>query len=253
MATVEREIELREAATLMNSYYLNDNENNYHSHAISQQLFLKKFFPIHINFIFLRYHTVNMRKFLPAIILSCAVAGVVTFAAPPAIANSVNEMIARKRAEAEQNRLQRMQEIQHRQSNPEAFMRREAAMSSGPASISFDAASNGHYYVPVHINGRSITFIADTGATDIFLTQNDAKVAGINLYNLNYNLTYNTANGQVKAAETMVSELSVGPIRFSNMKVSVSQNQGGVSLLGMSFFRQLSSYNVQNDKLTMVK
>jgi aspartyl protease family protein len=70
---------------------------------------------------------------------------------------------------------------------------------------------------------------------------------------LNYNLAYNTANGQVKAAQTNISSLAVGPIKLSNVSVSISQNNGGVSLLGMTFFNQLSKYEVQEGKMTLYK
>lgn len=166
---------------------------------------------------------------------------------------SYDYVVERKRAEAESRKMQMMQQIQHRQANPYAFMEKKENESRNPQSISFNAGSGGHFYVPVALNGRSIDFIADTGASDIFLTQEDARKVGISTYNLNYNLTYNTANGQVKAAKTNVSSLVVGPIKLSNVSVSVSQNNGGMSLLGMSFFSQLSKYEVKDGKLTMYK
>ena len=169
---------------------------------------------------------------------------------------SYDAIVERKRAEAESRKQQMMQQIQHRQANPEAFLlRKDDDVSSETAeqTASFEAGSNGHFYVPATLNGREVNFIADTGASDIFLTQEDAKKIGISTYNLNYNLTYNTANGQVKAAQTNVSRLAVGPITMQNISVSVSQNNGGVSLLGMTFFNQLSRYEVKDSTLTMYK
>ena len=167
-------------------------------------------------------------------------------------AYDTEDMIAKKRYEAEQRKMQMLQEIQHRQANPEAYIASKMNESSG-GTYTIEPGDNGHYYVDAKLNGRIINFIADTGATDIFLTQNDARTAGINTSNLNYNITYRTANGLVKAGETTVTTFTVGPIRLNDVKVSVSQNTDGVSLLGMSFFRKLSRYEVRDGKLTLYK
>jgi aspartyl protease family protein len=161
-------------------------------------------------------------------------------------------MIERKRAQAEAMRMQTMQQIQHRQANPESFLQRKNKPTDEvEKTVSFDAGSNGHFYVPAALNGKNVDFIADTGASDIFLTQEDAKKIGISTYNLNYSLIYNTANGQVKAAQTNVQSLAVGPIVLNNIPVSISENNGGVSLLGMAFFNKLSRYEVKEGKLTL--
>lgn len=185
-----------------------------------------------------------MRTFLIAF-LSCLI-GISTAEAY----NNIDDMLARKRAEAERQRMQAMQAIQHRRANPEAFLLRSEDRA---VTETFEASTNGHFYIPAMLNGRKVNFIADTGATDIFLTQDDARNAGINFSSLNYNILYNTANGQVRAAETFIDELSIGNIRVPNVKVSVSQNSGGMSLLGMSFFNRLSKYEVSQGKLTLHK
>lgn len=161
--------------------------------------------------------------------------------------------LQQKREEAAKQRMQLLQQIQHKQANPTAFLANVGKEDKTPASVSFEPSANGHYYIPVAINGRSVDFIADTGATSIFLTQNDAKRIGLNVDNLNYNKIYNTANGQIKAATTIVKALKVGPIELTNVDVSVSPVPGGQSLLGMAFFRKLSSYDVKNNTLTLYK
>ena len=160
--------------------------------------------------------------------------------------------VQQKRAEAEAQRMALLQEIQHKQSNPQAYLA-NLDKKTEPASVSFDPAPNGHYYISALINGRSVDFIADTGASSIFLTQNDARRVGLNVENLNYNKIYNTANGQVKAAATTIPAFKVGPIELSNVEVSVSSVADGQSLLGMSFFHQLNSYDVKNNVLTLYK
>ncbi len=160
--------------------------------------------------------------------------------------------LEQKREEAARQRMVLLEQIQHKQANPQAFLA-NLGKKEEPRSISFDPASNGHYYIPALMNGRTVSFIADTGATSIFLTQEDARKIGLNVDNLNYNKVYNTANGQVKAAETIIPAFKVGPIELSNVPISVSSVASGQSLLGMAFFHQLSSYDVKNNTLTLYK
>lgn len=160
--------------------------------------------------------------------------------------------LEQKRENAARQKMVLLEQIQHKQANPTAFLS-NINKKAAPASVSFAPAGNGHYYIPALINGRTIDFIADTGASSIFLTQNDARRAGLNVDNLNYNKVYNTANGQVKAAQTTVPQFKVGPIELSNVEISVSSVATGQSLLGMSFFRQLNSYDVKNNMLTLYK
>lgn len=166
------------------------------------------------------------------------------------LANDDYYYIQQKRAIAEQQKMMMMQQIQHRKQNPMAYIN-QMNRQSEQASVSFEASGNGHFYVPAALNGRDVNFIADTGASTIFLTQDDARKIGLNVSNLNYNKVYNTANGQVRAAETTIDNFKVGPIELSGMPVTVSPNTGGQSLLGMSFFQKLSSYNVKDGVLTL--
>lgn len=158
--------------------------------------------------------------------------------------------IEQKREQAQKDKMMMLEQIQQTKSNPNAFMNKPEVIAQ---SVSFKVASNGHYYIPVSINGSSVNFIADTGASSIFLTQTDAKRIGINTDNLNYTHVYNTANGQVKAADTLVGSFKVGPIELGNIPVTVSSGGGTQSLLGMSFFSRLNRYEVKNSMLTLYK
>ncbi|EAL58303.1 conserved hypothetical protein [Wolbachia endosymbiont of Drosophila ananassae] len=51
-------------------------------------------------------------------------------------------------------------------------------------SIEFTKSYDGHFYIQAQVNDSNITFLLDTGATDIVLSQKDALHAGINLQNV---------------------------------------------------------------------
>ncbi len=127
-----------------------------------------------------------------------------------------------------------------------------AAMRAGePPSITFRTRQGGHFVVEAQVNGTPIRFMVDTGASDVMLTAGDARRAGINPNALNYSRRYQTANGIALGAPVVLTRVSVGPIEVENVHGSVSQVEGGISLLGMSFLGRLSGYEVRDGALTL--
>lgn len=110
---------------------------------------------------------------------------------------------------------------------------------------------DGAYYATGEVNGTRVRFAVDTGASDIVLSPEDAARAGVDLASLNYNRETSTANGVGRRAWTTVRSLTLGPIRYENIEVSVNQAPMGISLLGMSFLRRLDSFEFKNHKLTL--
>ena len=165
----------------------------------------------------------------------------------------VQKMIEAKQREAERQRMEMEEKIQHRQQNPYAYMQKYDDEQKGSDKVSFSAANDGHFYVPAQIDGRSVNFLADTGASAVFLTQEDARAVGVNVSNLNYNIPVQTANGNAYVAATTVKNIKVGPISTGSTQVAVAQKPGGISLLGMDFFSQLKKYDVEDGKLTLYK
>ncbi len=96
---------------------------------------------------------------------------------------------------------------------------------------------SGHYVASGLINGKEVTFLLDTGATDVAVSADLA--AGLGLRQGAY-ITSQTANGAVSARRTMLSEVSIGDIRLRHVRASILPGmQGDEVLLGMSFLKQL--------------
>lgn len=112
-------------------------------------------------------------------------------------------------------------------------------------------SQDGHFYLDVKINGASIRFMIDTGASDITLSFADAKKAGIKLENLRFTKPYQTANGVAYGAIVNLLEVEVANIKFRDVAASVNNAQMGTSLLGMSFLRQFRKYEFYQDRLVL--
>ena len=129
------------------------------------------------------------------------------------------------------------------------------AGSAGPVSndpVSLFADSRGHFTGNLSINGASLKYLVDTGATTVALNSGDAKFAKID-YEKGEKVPVNTANGVVTAYLVKVNTLKIGSIILNNVDVIV--NEGGspaIVLLGMSALNKLDMKR-DNSVMTLTK
>ena len=127
---------------------------------------------------------------------------------------------------------------------------RQTVLADGSA-IEVPRGPGGHYFLTVNVNGTPIEFIVDTGATDVVLTKDDARAAGLDPDTLPFLGSANTANGPVKTAFTTVDFMSVGPIRFNRVQVAVNGGEMEESLLGMTFLSRFDKIEISDRNLTL--
>lgn len=125
-------------------------------------------------------------------------------------------------------------------------------MAHDDGSVSFPAGPDGHFYIQAMVNGGRVTFMVDTGASDIVLTPNDARRIGFDPAGLEFDQLAQTANGTVRGASIRLDNLIVGPIAMSGVPASVNEADMPESLLGMEFLNRLSGWRVENGVLTLV-
>jgi aspartyl protease family protein len=107
--------------------------------------------------------------------------------------------------------------------------------------IKLRRAADGHYYVTSLVNGAPVRFMVDTGASDIVLTQSDARKAGIDPDALSYLGSASTANGEVRTAPIRLDSLRIGPIEDTGLRAVVNRGEMEQSLLGMSYLQRFES------------
>jgi aspartyl protease family protein len=125
------------------------------------------------------------------------------------------------------------------------------AQNNGNGTVTIYAGQNGHFTVNALVNGANVEFLLDTGASEVVLTPQDAKNAGIDISNLAFSSIVQTANGNTSTAPVTLDQVQVGNIALQNVEASISQGGLDTSLLGMSFLTRLGSYSVSEGKLTM--
>jgi aspartyl protease family protein len=124
------------------------------------------------------------------------------------------------------------------------------ASSRGIAEVVLQRAGDGHFYVDVDVNGSTVRMLADTGASAIALSAEDAERAGIDVDQLEFSRAASTANGVAAVAEVELDEVRAGSIVRRDVRGIVTRGLP-CSLLGMSFFSSLSKVAMESDELVL--
>ncbi|MEO1067182.1 MAG: TIGR02281 family clan AA aspartic protease [Pseudomonadota bacterium] len=121
-------------------------------------------------------------------------------------------------------------------------------------AVRLRAGRNGHFYMNAKVNGTSLPFVVDSGASFVSLDYDAAQRAGIRLTKSDFKYVTNTANGRVLSAKVTIKNFRYKSIRMRNVRASVRQPGAvaGVNLLGNSFLSRLKEYRVRNGTLVMV-
>lgn len=95
----------------------------------------------------------------------------------------------------------------------------------------------GYYVAEGEINGRKITFLVDTGATQVALSTRLARELGLIQ---GAAIAVQTANGTALGFETRLETVRLGPIVMRDVAAVASDGiADGSALLGMSFLKRL--------------
>jgi aspartyl protease family protein len=113
------------------------------------------------------------------------------------------------------------------------------ASGSSQQTVTLSADSRGHFFVNGQVNGGSMRFLVDTGATWVALSTADAARLAIDYRKGEPNLM-STANGMATAYKVKLDSVRVGDIMVNNVDAVVMDGAGlGIALLGMSFLNRM--------------
>ena len=126
-----------------------------------------------------------------------------------------------------------------------------AAVTSEDGSVRVRAHRDGHFYVDSRVNGETIRFLVDTGATSVALSPVDARRIGFDPARLEFSRRLRTAGGTVRGAPVLIPSLKIGGIRLANVRAIVNEQEMRHSLLGISALDRLGGYEVRDGTLTL--
>ena len=119
----------------------------------------------------------------------------------------------------------------------------------GPATAVLTADGRGHFLTAGNINGTTVRFLVDTGASMISLGASDARRIGIDASKGQTGVV-STANGQAAVTRVKLDTVRVGEIVMNSVDALVHQQDMPVVLLGMSFLNRMEMQRV-GDTMTL--
>ena len=118
-------------------------------------------------------------------------------------------------------------------------------------SVVLNANTYGHFQAVAEIAGQQVEFMTDTGATYVALSYETAQKLGLT-QNLRFNGRSTTANGVARVASFEIDQIRIGEIAVKGVQAVVAEpGRMTQNLLGMSFIRQLSGFELNGSTLTM--
>jgi len=128
-----------------------------------------------------------------------------------------------------------------------------AGQSGGAQRVTLTADATGHFFTTATVNGVSMPFMVDTGATMVTINSAHAKNAGI-AYTAGERGVVQTANGKTMVYKVKLDIVRLGEITLNNVDGIVMENQqlGIVGLLGMSFLNRTEMQR-SGDSMTLTR
>ncbi len=126
-----------------------------------------------------------------------------------------------------------------------------AASEGSGDKIVLTSVSGGHFLTTGTINGRTVRFVVDTGATNVTLSQAEAEAIGLDYKSGERGMT-STANGPVPAYRVSLAAVRIGDVQVYNVAATVLPAPMPFILLGNSYLDRFQMRR-ENDRLTLEK
>lgn len=114
--------------------------------------------------------------------------------------------------------------------------------------IVLSAGSGGHFVTSGSINGGSVQFLVDTGATTVSMSRAQADRLGLN-YRNGRPVRMQTANGVISGYLMTLDRVRIGDVEIGGFDATVAERDMPVVLLGNSF---LSRFQMKRENETLV-
>ena len=127
-----------------------------------------------------------------------------------------------------------------------------APVQAGQRMVTIGRDHRGHFQANGRVDGRQVSFMVDTGASVIALTERDADRLGIRPMRGSYTASVSTANGVVRAAPVTLNSVDIGGLVVRDVRALVVPG-GGLSenLLGLSYLTRLKRFEYSNNRLLL--
>ena len=122
--------------------------------------------------------------------------------------------------------------------------------TTSQGEVKIPRADDGHYRATLTIAGQNLTFMADTGASGVVLSPDDARKLGIDPASLAFVGQATTANGTVRTATVTLHDVTFGPFHDDTVLAEVNEAPMFGSLLGMDYLGRFQ-IQISNDQMIL--
>ena len=109
---------------------------------------------------------------------------------------------------------------------------------------------NGHFFADAQVNGMTVHFLIDTGASGVALTVDDARRAGLQFSSMDFSPVGSGASGEVRGKLVSLDRVSLAGHSVDNVSGVILEG-GEISLLGQSFLSQMGTIEISGDRMTI--
>lgn len=120
----------------------------------------------------------------------------------------------------------------------------------GAGDIVIQRRDDGHFYVPVEINGTAVEMLVDTGASGIALALDDARRSGVATSIGMREHIGDGASGAVYGDTVDIERVRLGGVELNRVSAVVLSG-GETSLLGQDFLRHFKRVEIDGDRLIL--
>lgn len=126
--------------------------------------------------------------------------------------------------------------------------RRQAWLAGGSV---LERAGDGHFYLDARVDGQSVHFLVDTGASIVALTAEDGRAAGLDWNEDDVRPIGRGANGTVYGVPMKLARIEVDGLSAEGVEAAILPEGLDVSLLGQSFLAKLPGVAIEGDRMLL--
>ncbi|MEO5577558.1 MAG: TIGR02281 family clan AA aspartic protease [Sphingomicrobium sp.] len=124
-----------------------------------------------------------------------------------------------------------------------------ASVVSGQGST-LQRAPDGHFYADAQVNGITVHFLVDTGASGVALSAADARRVGLPFFPTEFTAVGRGASGEVRGKLVTLDRVSLGGKSVDNVGGAILEGSE-MSLLGQSFLSRMGTIEMTPDRMVI--
>jgi aspartyl protease family protein len=133
---------------------------------------------------------------------------------------------------------------------PTAQRSTAAPTPASGAEVVIERNSDHHYYADASVNGQSVHFMIDTGASETALTEADARAIGLPVDPSKYEVIGDGASGMVRGQYVQLKSIDLNGIRQQDAQAVIVPG-AAVSLLGQPFLEKVDEIVIRQGEMRL--